>query len=167
MSKEDFIEHQRLRSSSEFEILRTEPKVCRLIKHIHNGTMDEKVYPFVEPPKSAKKDKKEKKAAKGAEKMAIDGENDMLENSRIFVYCIGGLSHHEICSIADLQENLKAQIVPGSNEIITPNTFLKQLEDLHNISLKKLHAENELNTFLGISGNNMEDTRLNSDSESD
>lgn len=70
--------------------------------------MDEKVYPFVEPPKSAKKDKKEKKAAKGAEKMAIDGENDMLENSRIFVYCIGGLSHHEICSIADLQENLKA-----------------------------------------------------------
>ena len=52
MSKEDFIEHQRLRSSSEFEILRTEPKICRLIKHIHNGTMDEKVYPFVEPPKS-------------------------------------------------------------------------------------------------------------------
>jgi hypothetical protein len=65
--------------------------------------MDEKVYPYVEPPKSAKKDKKEKKPNKGAEKMtSADGEHDMLENARIIVYCVGGLSHHEMCSIADL-----------------------------------------------------------------
>ena len=65
--------------------------------------MDEKVYPFVEPPKRNKKKKKEKKAFKGAENLTSnEGETDLLENPRIFVYCIGGLSHHEMCCIANL-----------------------------------------------------------------
>lgn len=33
---------------------------------------------------------------------------NMLENPRIFVFVIGGISHHEICSIAELQKNLNA-----------------------------------------------------------
>jgi hypothetical protein len=48
---------------------------------------------------------------------------------------VGGLSHHEMCSIAELQKNMNAQIIPGSNEIITPKDFLNQLENLHKIDL--------------------------------
>lgn len=55
----------------------------------------------------------------------------MLENPRIFVFVIGGLTHHEMCSITILQETLNAQIIPGSNEIVTPKEFLTQLENLH------------------------------------
>ena len=111
--------------------------------------MDEKIYPFVVPPKNATKMKNtSKKPAKGAETFSMLGdgqtESDMLENPRIFVYVIGGLSHHEMCSIAELQNKIKAQIVPGSNEIITPNQFLKQLEDLHKIDMEKVIAEGNL-----------------------
>lgn len=63
-----------------------------------------------------------------------------LENPRLFVYVIGGLSHHEICQAAVLQENLNAQIVLGSNEILTPNEFLKNLENLHKVDINKMKA---------------------------
>jgi hypothetical protein len=42
----------------------------------------------------------------------------VLDNPRLFVFILGGLSHHEMCSISELQKTLPAQIVPGSNEII-------------------------------------------------
>lgn len=32
----------------------------------------------------------------------LDDGGNMLENPRIFTYIIGGMSHHEICSIAEL-----------------------------------------------------------------
>ena len=107
-----------------------------------------------------KKDKKVKKN-KGANDFAADavagGEDDLLENPRIFVYVIGGISHHEICSIAEMQKTLSAQIVPGSNEIITPNQFLKQLEKLHKVDLKKIKQgdttdQEEFAQLMGISG---------------
>lgn len=133
--------------------------------------MNEQLYPFVTPPKHAKKEKnKEKKPAKGAEtfSMLADGQNesDLLENPRIFVYVVGGLSHHEMCAIAELQNKIKAQIVPGSNEILTSNQFLKQLEELHKIDMKKVIAEGDLKQFLGLSGlGNQSDTDMIEDSD--
>lgn len=60
--------------------------------------------------------------------------------------------------MADLQKNFPAQIVPGSNEIITPNMFLKQLENLHKFDIKKIRQGDsseigEAASFLGLSGN--------------
>lgn len=100
-----------MRAQNEFEILRNETKICRLISNIHTGTIDKTIYPFVEPPKESKKDKnkdKDKKKAKGGfNPMSFgdsgqkdDGQN-ILENPRIFVFVVGGISHHEICSIAE------------------------------------------------------------------
>jgi len=65
-------------------------------------------------------------------------DSDILENPRLFIYVIGGLSHHEICSISEMQQTFKAQIVPGSNEILTHHQFLNQLLRLHKADIKKL-----------------------------
>ena len=56
-SKEKFIDYQRLRAQNEFEILRNEPKICRLIREIYEKKIDTKLYPYVEAPKEMKKDK--------------------------------------------------------------------------------------------------------------
>ena len=45
MSTEHFNEYARKLSSSEYEILRTEPKICSLIKQIHDGSIDTSKYP--------------------------------------------------------------------------------------------------------------------------
>jgi hypothetical protein len=50
--------------------------------------------------------------------------NDVTQNARLFVFMIGGLSHNEIVNIANLQNEIPAQIIPGSNEIITVDDFL-------------------------------------------
>ena len=68
------------------------------------------------------------------------GGESLMDNPRLFVYVIGGLSHHEICSIAELQQKMNAQIVPGTNQIVTPTEFLDQLEKIHKIDIKKMKA---------------------------
>mmetsp|Transcript_2080 Transcript_2080/g.3134 ORF Transcript_2080/g.3134 Transcript_2080/m.3134 type:complete len:170 (-) Transcript_2080:16-525(-) len=144
-TKDAFVEFQRLRSESEFEILRNDAKICKLLKLMHFNGLDQAAYPFVDPPKLSKKEKQkaEKKQAKGARdysSMGFESTEDsesFLENPRLFVFVFGGLSHHEICSIAELQKTLSAQIVPGSNEILTPTEFLTQLEELHKVNMKE------------------------------
>ena len=70
---------------------------------MHTGKTDKQEYPYVEPPKEVKKSK-EKKTNKGAFElgMQINAQEDMLENPRLFFYVIGGLTHHEMCSVAEL-----------------------------------------------------------------
>lgn len=110
MSNNDFIEYQRQRAASEFEILRSEPLICKLLKEMHHGILDTAKYPYVEPPKEKKKAGKEKKLAKGADTYNNFGEDGkgqeqdagLLDNPRLFVFVMGGLSHHEMCSISQL-----------------------------------------------------------------
>ena len=59
------------------------------------------------------------------------GSGDSYDNPRLFIFVAGGLSHHEVVSIANLQKELPAQIIPGSNQIISANEYLTQLESLH------------------------------------
>lgn len=54
---------------------------------------------------------------------------------------MGGLSHHEIVSISNLQQEISAQIVPGSNEIYSSSNFLSQLETLHRADKEKEFTE--------------------------
>ena len=49
---------------------------------------------------------------------------DIHNNPRLFVYVTGGLSHHEVVNIANLQGELPAQIIPGSNEIYNVEEYL-------------------------------------------
>jgi len=88
-----------------------EPAVCTLLRRIHSDEIDVTRFPFVEAPQAAKKKKKdEKKYAKGATDYSVygagqgnkKGGSNHLENPRLFVFVVGGLTHHEMCSMADL-----------------------------------------------------------------
>ncbi len=95
------------------------------------GTLEQKDYPYIDKPKQQKKTREVKKKG-AANNLGSEFDNqDLLENPRIFVFVIGGLSHHEIVSIANLQEVFNAQIIPGSNEILNTKEYLQQLEKLH------------------------------------
>jgi hypothetical protein len=83
------------------------------------------------PKKAATATGKTKKGANDESHSSRFDRQDVIDNPRIFVFVIGGLSHHEIVSIANLQETLNAQIIPGGNEIIKPADLMSQLEKLH------------------------------------
>lgn len=57
--------------------------------------------------------------------------NDIHNNPRLFLFVSGGLSHHEVVNIANLQQEIPAQIIPGSNEIFSVEEYLSQLSSLH------------------------------------
>lgn len=85
-----------------YENIRSEPLICDLIKQIHDHKIDTNKYPFVVPKvEPVKKDTKSKKGANDDSLNKFD-RNDVIDNPRIFVFVIGGLSHHEIVSIANL-----------------------------------------------------------------
>lgn len=125
LSSETYNEYARKLSQSEYEILRTEPLICQLIKQVHDGTIDTKRFPFLKEKTQTKKQGKGDSRRKGASNFGSEFDRqDVVENPRIFVFVIGGLSHHEIVSIANLQESLNAQVIPGANEIIKTKDFL-------------------------------------------
>lgn len=57
--------------------------------------------------------------------------SDMLNRPKVFVFVAGGLSHHEIVSLERLQTQLDTRIVPGSDQIISPNDYLSNIETLN------------------------------------
>lgn len=103
MSSEQFSDFTRRLSSSEYEILRTDPLICTLIKQIHDNTIDTKRYPLVVERYITKKGPSVSVKKRGAAVAESEFERqDALEMPRIFTFIIGGLSHHEIVSIANL-----------------------------------------------------------------
>jgi hypothetical protein len=57
MTTEEYNEFKRNYSSSKYPILRCEPKICKLIKKVHECELDLKEYPFVKKPDEYKKSK--------------------------------------------------------------------------------------------------------------
>lgn len=55
----------------------------------------------------------------------------MINRPKVFVFVAGGLSHHEIVSLERLQTQLDTRIVPGSDQIISPNDYLSNIETLN------------------------------------
>lgn len=123
MTTEEYNEYSRKYSQSAYDILRNEPKICKIIKKVQNSTLDEKQFPYVERPKTKKKEESKKRGAKniGSE---FEKKQDVLENPRIFLFVLGGLTHHEIASISNLQKTFNSQIIPGSNEIIASKDYM-------------------------------------------
>jgi len=86
---------------SEYENIRSEPKICEVIRHINERRLDVGKYPYVEKPVETGK-KVNSKVKRGANEESKLERQDVIDNPRIFVFMIGGLSHHEIVSIANL-----------------------------------------------------------------
>ena len=55
MTAEQFNDYARKLSQSNYDILRAEPKLAKLIRQIHEDSIDIKEYPYIDKPKQAKK----------------------------------------------------------------------------------------------------------------
>ena len=55
MTAEQFNDYARKLSQSKYDILRAEPKLVKLIRQIHEDSIDIKEYPYIDKPKQAKK----------------------------------------------------------------------------------------------------------------
>jgi len=78
---------------------------------MHSGKIDEKLYPyFKDKPKvstrSAEFSAMQNKSRAGASKK--NSAFEKAHNPRLFTFVIGGMSHHEVVSISNLQEELPA-----------------------------------------------------------
>ena len=102
---------------------------------MHSGTLNPNYYPYMGD-QPEKKKKGENAISRGAQHITGGGRLDQAmadihSNPRLFVYVTGGLSNHEVVNIANLQSQLSAQIIPGSNEIFTVEEYLSQVGNLH------------------------------------
>lgn len=170
MTTEEFNEYARKLSQCNLEITRCQTKICKLIKKVHDCQLDTKDYPYIDKPK-AKKTNNIAGKTKGA--IIANGEfdkQDIMENPRIFVYVIGGLSHNEITSIANLQSTINAQIIPGSDSIITTKQYLEQLERIHrkdSESVLKQSSMADVSQDLDLSKTGLEDDDFDEDDDDD
>lgn len=135
---------------------------------MHVGSLDSTQFPYIGDQPVIKKSKKgQDSALKGAQVIKGGGRmeqvfSDIQNNPRLFVFVAGGLSHHEVVNIANLQKELPAQIIPGSNEIFSVQEYLDQLESLHrkeNIMQFKDQVMKEASW--GEKGPDLDDTDLN------
>lgn len=112
MGAEDYAAYTKALDESEFEILRTTPRVERLVADAHNCALDTRDFPFVDPgdlPEGYQRGGGKKKNA-GVSRRKNYGkrwyEDDLTEqltNPRIIVFVVGGMGNHEIVALNNLQ----------------------------------------------------------------
>lgn len=117
---------------STYDILRSKPKISKIAIDVFNDELSTDDFPFigVEPENVKKKGKVNKKKDKDI--------SDIMQNPRIILFVIGGLSHHEIVNLQQIQEDgtVQCQIIAGSSSITRPNEFLTMLKDIQKYTLK-------------------------------
>ena len=103
---------------------------------MHQQALDPRDYPYMGDQPEKKRKAGEDFVSRGAKNIKGGGRldqamTDIHNNPRLFVYITGGLSHHEVVNIANLQGEIPAQIIPGSNEIYNVEEYLAQMGSLH------------------------------------
>ena len=91
-------------TKAKYKMLKCEPKVIKLIRSMHTANLDATKYPYIGDTPQKKRSKNQ--VARGAQqlkggKINVDAK-DIYDNPRLFVFVAGGLSHHEVVSIANL-----------------------------------------------------------------
>lgn len=125
----EFSNYRKKLDKSNYDILRSVPKLTKLAIDSFNGEFDSEHFDFAgDAPEEAKKAKKQKYGKKANRDNA-----DVLSNPRIILFVIGGLSHHEIVSLHQAQEEglLQCHVIAGGTSILRPLEMLEYLKDIH------------------------------------
>lgn len=134
ISDSEFSTYRKKLDESDYDILRSTPKLSKIAIDAFNDELDEEEFPFIgDAPMIEKKNKR--RAKKRREDSDI---SNILQNPRIILFVIGGLSHHEIVNLQKIQDEgtVQCQIVAGSTSIIRPNELLDMLKDIQKYNLK-------------------------------
>lgn len=134
ISESDFGAYRKKLDESDYDILRSKPKLSQISIDAFNDELNQDEFPFLgDAPEISKK--------RGGRKGRAKKENDIsdiLNNPRIILFVIGGLSHHEIVNLQQIQDDgtVQAQIIAGSTSMMRPNEFLNMLKDIQKYNLK-------------------------------
>ena len=132
MTESEFSVYRKKQDKVKFLILRSTPEIVKIAVDASNDDFDTERFDFIgDPPEESKKVKKQKQQKKGKDI------SEILNNPRIILFVIGGLSHHEIVSLNKIQQegNIQCQIIAGSTSIMKPSEMLEYLKDIHKFSV--------------------------------
>lgn len=131
----DFSAYRKKLDESAYDILRSVPRISKIAIDAHNEDLDSEEFPFIgDMPEGAKlKGRKNKNKRKGDKDIS-----DILQNPRVMIFVIGGLSHHEIVNLHKIQEDgtVQCQVIAGASSITRPYEFINMLKEIHKYNLK-------------------------------
>lgn len=134
MEEADFSVYRKKIDESSYDILRSTPKLSKIAIDAYNEELDSDAFPFIgDVPDGGKR-----KGKMGKQRRRDRDISDILQNPRVILFVIGGLSHHEIVNLHKLQDEgtVQCQIIAGSTSITRPNEFLNMLKDVQKYNLK-------------------------------
>ena len=133
ISDAEFSSYRKQLDESNYDILRSKPKISKIAIDAFNDELSTDDFPFVgDQPENINKKGKAKQRKKDKDI------SDILQNPRVILFVIGGLSHHEIVNLQQIQDDgtVQCQIIAGSSSITRPNEFLTMLKDIQKYNLK-------------------------------
>ena len=143
MDKNEFREYSDKLAQTDYEILRTTPTIVKLVHLAQDNLLDQGLFPFIgDIPESDNKfgHSKINGLSKMKGKMRGRWQNNTSSNaptSKLMIFIIGGISHHEIVELNRIQESrdISWVIIQGGTKVFTPKDFLNQI----NAMSKKLN----------------------------
>jgi hypothetical protein len=140
MDEKDYRDYLDRLTATDYEILRTTPTIAKLALLAQENTLDQGLYPYIgDQPENVNKFGRSK--INGFSKMKgkirrrwQNNKGDTIPESKLIIFVIGGLSHHEIVSLNKLQEEkeIDAIIIQGGSQIFNADQFVEQLRTLKN-----------------------------------
>ena len=100
LSEAEFSAYRKKLDESSYDILRSTPKISKIAIDAYNDELPQDEFPFIgDLPSKLKKSKKKAKPRKEEKDIS-----SILQNPRIILFVIGGLSHHEIVNLQQIQD---------------------------------------------------------------
>ena len=164
MDKNEFREYSDKLAQTDYEILRSTPLIVKLAHLAQEGQLDQGVFPFVgDVPENENKFglskvngySKMKGRARGRWQNKKTGS---APESKLLIFIIGGLSHHEIVELNRIQESkdMNCTIIQGGTKVVTPIDFLNQMNNLSKKLDKAMINDMDINSMLGIKPEDIE-----------
>lgn len=138
MDSDDFRDYEDKLTHTDYEILRTSPKVAKLAQLAAENTLDQGNFPYLgEQPDNTNRFGHSKitglSKMKGKLRRRWQNKKDVGEpQSKLIIFVIGGLSHHEIVALNTMQaeQEIDCMIIQGGNDIMTPKRFLSGMKKM-------------------------------------
>jgi hypothetical protein len=138
MDDDAFADYSDKLASTEYEILKSTPTIAKLCQLSSENDLDQGMFPYIgESPDIESKFGHNKidghSKMKGRARWRKGGKKEGSGNeSKIIIFVIGGLSHHEIVALTKLQKDkdINNIIIQGGSKIISSNEFVNHVKKM-------------------------------------
>jgi hypothetical protein len=138
MDDDDFTDYSDKLASTEYEILKSTPTIAKLCALASENDLDKGMFPYVGDSPDIKNKFGHSKIdghskMKGRARWRKGGKKEGgSDDSKIIIFVIGGLSHHEIVALTKLQKDkdISNIIIQGGTKILTCSEFVNHVKRL-------------------------------------